>query len=76
MDVSTRIISTIEKRKPLAQKIEQVEGNFKNLSAALQQLETHRNYLFTQVEDSAAIGKIQEIDLLNVLQETELYRND
>jgi hypothetical protein len=66
MDVTTRITKIIEKRKPLAQRIEGVEGNLKNLSAALHQLEERRNYLSTQVDDSAVIGRVKGIDFSNI----------
>ncbi|MBD2773541.1 hypothetical protein [Iningainema tapete] len=66
MDVTTRITNIIEKRKPLAKRIEGVEGNLKTLSVALHQLEEHRNNLLTQVNDSAVTGKLKEIDFSNI----------
>ena len=66
MDVTTSINKIVEKRKPLAQRIERVEGNLKNLSVNLQELEKHRNYLLTQVGDSTVIGMLKEIDVSNI----------
>ncbi|MUG99469.1 hypothetical protein F7734_47160 [Scytonema sp. UIC 10036] len=58
-----KIVSIIEKRRPLAQKIEQVEVNLKSLASALRSLENHRNQLLTRVDDANAIGRLKEIDL-------------
>ena len=66
MDVTTRITNIIEKRKPLAHRIEGVEGNLKILSAALHQLEERRNYLSTQVDDVSVIGRFREIDFSHI----------
>jgi len=66
MDVTTRIANIIEKRKPLAQKIEGVEENLKTLSAALERLEEHRNYLSKQIGDANVIGKLKEVDFSHI----------
>lgn len=66
MDVTTRITNIIEKRKPLAQRIERVEGNLKTLSTALYKLEEHRNYFSNQVSDSAVTDKLTEIEFSNI----------
>ncbi len=47
---TARIASIIEKRRPLAQKIEGVEANLKSLASALDKLEVRRNRLLTEVE--------------------------
>ena len=66
MDVTTRIANIIEKRKPLAQKIEGVEENLKTLSAVLQRLDEHRNYLSKQIGDANIIGKLKEVDFSHI----------
>jgi CRISPR/Cas system CSM-associated protein Csm2 small subunit len=66
MDVTTRITNIIERRKPLADKIEGVKGNLKTLSATLYNLEERCNYLSTQVDDLAVIGKLKEISFSNI----------
>jgi hypothetical protein len=66
MDVTTCISNIIEKRKPLAHRIEGVEENLKNLSAALHKIEESRNYLSTEVDDSAIIGRLNSIDFSNI----------
>jgi hypothetical protein len=66
MDVTTCISKIIEKRKPLAHRIERVEGNLKNLSAALHKLEERRNYLSTEVDDSVVVGRLNSIDFSKI----------
>ena len=66
MDITTRIANIIEKRKPLARKIEEVEGNLKTLFAALQQLEERRDYLSSQIGDVNVIGKLKEVDFSHI----------
>lgn len=66
MDVTTRITDIIEKRKPLVQRIEGVEANLRTLSDALYKLEERRNYLSTQVDDTAVIGRVKEIDCSHI----------
>ncbi|GAA6616598.1 hypothetical protein [Scytonema sp. NUACC26] len=58
-----KIVSIIEKRRPLAQKIERVEANLKSLSSALRSLENHRNELLARVDDANAMGRLKEIDM-------------
>lgn len=59
---TARIASIIEKRRPLAKKIADVEANLKSLDSALRDLEKHRNQLLTQVNDSNITARLQEID--------------
>ncbi|WP_414620360.1 hypothetical protein [Calothrix sp. CCY 0018] len=66
MDITTRIANIIEKRKPLARKIEEVEGNLKTLFAALQQLEERRNYLSSQIGDVNVLEKLKEVDFSHI----------
>lgn len=69
MNVTTRarkIASIIEKRRPLAQKIEKVETNLKSLSSALGYLENHRNDLLARVDDLNVGGRLKEIDLARI----------
>jgi ATPase subunit of ABC transporter with duplicated ATPase domains len=57
---SAQIAQIIQKRRPLAQKIETVESNLKTLSAALRKLEKQRDQIL--VDDSVAVGRPSEID--------------
>jgi hypothetical protein len=66
MDRTTLITSILEKRKPLAQRIQLVEGNLKTLSTALHQVEQYRNHLLKQVDDPNVIGKLEEISFSNI----------
>lgn len=59
---ATQIAQIIQKRRPLAQKIETVENNLRTLSIALRQLENQRDQVIGKVSDSNAIAKLQEID--------------
>lgn len=59
---TARIASIIEKRRPLAQKIEGVEANLKSLTSALRNLEDNRNQLLARVDDANVIGQLKEID--------------
>ena len=61
-----RIASIIEKRRPLAQKIERVEANLKSLDLALRNLEDHRHDLLTRVDDPNIVGRLQEIDFTRI----------
>lgn len=72
---TARIASIIEKRRPLAQKIEGVEANLKSLASALRNLEDNRYQLLTRVDDANVIGQLKEIDFssiqLNIAAELE-----
>jgi hypothetical protein len=57
-----QISQIIEKRRPLAKKIESVEVILKNLSVALRQLEKQRDQLIDKVGDRGTIGRLREID--------------
>lgn len=59
---ATQIARIIQKRHPLAQKIETVETNLKTLLAALRQLEKQRDQLLVRVSDPGTIGRLREID--------------
>lgn len=59
---ATQIAQIIQKRRPLALKIETVEINLKSLSAALRQLEKQRDQLLDKVGDPGTIGRLREID--------------
>ena len=59
---ATQIAQIVQKRRPLAKKIETVESNLKTLSAALHKLEKQRDQLLNRVSDSVTIGKLREID--------------
>jgi len=66
MDRTILITSIIEKRKPLVQKIQLVEGNLKTLSTTLDQVEEYRNQILKQVDDANVIGRLEEISFSNI----------
>jgi len=60
---SDRIASIIEKRKPLAQRIEKVEANLQSLASEVGQLENRRNQLITAANTEQAIADaLRKID--------------
>ncbi len=61
-----KIASIIEKRRPLAQKIADVEMNLQSLSSALRGLEEHRDRLLIQVDDDSVSTHLREIDLTQI----------
>ncbi len=63
---TNRIANIIEKRRPLAQKIEGVEANLRELTSILRELDLQRHQLLTRVEDSNIRGKLSEIDFLTI----------
>lgn len=71
---ATQIARIIQKRRPLAQKIETVEINLKTLSAALRQLEKQRDQLLDRVGDPGTAGRLKEIDCSTIQRsiDTEL----
>ena len=52
MDRTAKINQIIDKRKPLSQKITQVETNLRNLTDELYRLEEHRHQLLSKIDDS------------------------
>lgn len=66
MNRTGRIASTIEKRRPLTQKIESVEANLRSLATVLDKLEQQRNQLLTRVDDPNVAG-LKEIDFSRIL---------
>lgn len=71
---ATQISQIIQKRRPLAQKIETVETNLKTLSTALRQLERQRDQLLGRVGDLGTVGRLREIDFSTIQRsiDTEL----
>ncbi|MEO1377447.1 MAG: hypothetical protein AAFW70_24830 [Cyanobacteria bacterium J06635_10] len=63
MNRTTQIANIIEKRQPLATKIEQVKENLNNLSSALNYLEDYRQQLLEKVDEPSVNGRLQEIDV-------------
>jgi phage shock protein A len=63
---SEQIARIVQKRRPLAQKIETVETNLRNLSDALRQLEKQRAHLLERVSDRGTIEKLHEIDCSSI----------
>lgn len=68
---TARIASIIEQRRPLAQKIEVVEGNLRSLASTLRHLEEHRNQLLVRVDDPNTSGHLQEIDCSTIQRSIE-----
>ncbi len=66
-NTTRRIANIVEKRRPLGEKIADVEASLKSLCSAFRQLEGHRNYLLLQVNDPKIIAAVQEIDLNRLL---------
>ncbi|CAD5941635.1 hypothetical protein NIVACYA_02409 [Planktothrix agardhii] len=62
MDRTAKINQIIDKRKPLSQKITQVETNLRNLTDELYQLEEHRHQLLSKIDDSATQEKLRNPD--------------
>jgi chromosome segregation ATPase len=48
---TAQIARIIEKRQPLATKVEEVENNLQSLSSALHGLDQHRSQLLSQADD-------------------------
>ncbi len=65
-DKTTRIEGIIEKRQPLAQKIDELASNLKLLSSQLHDLDQHRVRLISQVDDFAIRGRLEEINLVTL----------
>lgn len=61
-----KIASIIEKRYPLAEKIEVVEANLKALVLALKHIEEHRNSIVKKIDDVTVIGYLREIDFSTI----------
>jgi hypothetical protein len=58
-----QISSILEKRRPLARKLAEVESNLKTLALALQDLDKYRSQLLSKIDDLESIGRLQEINL-------------
>jgi len=66
---TSQIAEIVDKRKPLATKIETVENNLKILDSTLDELSQHCNRLITQADDVELRGRLQEINLLSIREE-------
>lgn len=60
---TTQITSILEKRRPLARKVAEVESNLKTLALSLQDLDRYRSQLLSKVDDPESNGRLQEINL-------------
>ena len=58
-----QITSILEKRRPLARKLAEVESNLKTLALALQDLDKYRSQLLSKVDNLESIGRLQEINV-------------
>ena len=63
---TSQIASILEKRRPLARKVAEVESNLKTLAVALQDLDKYRGQLLSKVDDLESIGRLQEINLIAI----------
>ncbi|MDY7022865.1 MAG: hypothetical protein SWJ54_16205, partial [Cyanobacteriota bacterium] len=63
---SPKIAAIIEKRRPLAQKIESVDNNLRELSRVLSELENYRNQLLKRVDDVGIKGHLLDLDFLRL----------
>jgi len=66
MNTNTQIIKIIEKRQPLAKKIEQVKENLQTLSSILSYLDKYRHKLQEKFQDQGVTARLQEIDFLEI----------
>jgi hypothetical protein len=66
IDRTHQITIILEKRRPLARRVAEVETNLQALSLALHDLDEHRNQLLSQVDDTEIIGRLQEINLTTI----------
>ncbi|MBC6478427.1 MAG: hypothetical protein GDA56_12255 [Hormoscilla sp. GM7CHS1pb] len=66
MDRAARIASIIDTRRPLAHKIEAVEGNLNELALLLRQLEDQQNRLRAQLDEENAAERLKEIDFSTI----------
>jgi hypothetical protein len=60
---TARIASIIEKRRPLVEKIAEVEANLKSVESALRQLDDRRNHLMPRVDYPYTSGRLKAIAL-------------
>jgi len=72
MQRSYQIVSIIDKRRPLARKIENVEANLRSIATALHQLEKHRDVLLAKVDDPGTKGRLREIDCSAIQQNIDM----
>jgi hypothetical protein len=63
---TSQIINILEKRKPLARKVAEVESNLKTIALALQDLDKYRSQLISKVDDLESIGRLREINLTDI----------
>lgn len=66
MNKTAKIANIIEKRQPLANKIEEVKENLNNLSSTLSYLEDYRQQLLGRVDEPSITGRLKEIDLSKI----------
>ena len=68
MNRSAQIANIIEKRQPLANKIEEVKVNLNSLSSRLSYLEDYRQQLLSKVDEPTITGRLKEIDFSKIQQ--------
>ena len=61
-----QITEIIDKRIPLANKIDRVKSNLHRLSDTIEKIETKRNHLLENIEDSRILSKLEEINFSTV----------
>lgn len=68
MNRTAQIANIIEKRQPLANKIEKVKVNLNSLSSELSYLEDYRQQLLDRVDEPSITGRLKEIDFSKIQQ--------
>ncbi|NEP77977.1 MAG: hypothetical protein F6K17_09590 [Okeania sp. SIO3C4] len=62
-DISSEIKNIIEKRQPLAKRVEKVETHLTFLQQRIQQLIKQRNNFLPELNDAQTLANLQEINL-------------
>ena len=65
-DRAERIANIIQKRRPLAQKIAEVQASIRSLSQALRDLQELGASLMAQIDDPGIAGRLQEVDFSKI----------
>ena len=60
---NSQITGILEKRRPIARKVAEIESNLQTLALALQDLDKYRAQLLSKIDDLESIGRLQEINL-------------
>lgn len=66
MNRTAKITNIIEKRQPLANKIEEVKQNLNDLSSTINHLEEYRQKLLDKVDEPSITGRLKEINFSEI----------